>query len=358
MTLRAWMKGTTHDPRLFQADGAGAGAGAGNTGGATGAGAAGAGAGAASGGAADGSGGAGGSAGNGGANGSGGQGGAGQSEQPWYETRAWSDPALKEHLLKNGYHSGTAEEALERALKGDAAAQTRLGKPPGSLLDAPKEGQGVTDWLKANAKAFGVPEKLDDYKLALPQNLPEGAPLDETLMADWRGFAHGAGLPPQLAQAAVDFFGQASGARISKMITDATNAETALTQALQGEWGQNYQQNQQLAARAFQTLAAEMKLDPEQTKLLGAKLNGGMGDPVMVKFFHHLAGKMGEDTLALPRGANAPQMQRATAEGRKAQIMAAHTGDMALAARAGNSARIKELQAELNGLNTIIAQHG
>lgn len=235
---------------------------------------------------------------------------------------------------------------------------TRLGKPPGSLLDAPKEGQGFGDWLKANARAFGVPEKLDDFKLTMPADLPEGTPLDEGLMNDWRAFAHESGLPPALAQAAVDFFGKASGARISKMITDATNAETKLTEALQADWGPNYAQNQQLAARAFQTIAAEMKLTPEQTQLLGAKLNGGLGDPVMVKFFHHLAGKMGEDSLALPRGGNAPAMQRATAEARKAQIMAAHTGDMAQATRAGNQARVRELQSELTGLNAIISQYG
>lgn len=215
----------------------------------------------------------------------------------------------------------------------------------------------MTDWLKANAKAFGVPEKVEDFKLDMPQDLPEGTPLDEALMSEWRAFAHESGLPPQLAQAAVDFFGRASGARISKMITDAANAETRLTQDLQATWGQNYAANQQLAARAFQALAAEMKLDPEQAKLLGAKLNGGLGDPVLVKFFHHLAGKMGEDTLAIPSGGNAPAMQRATAEARKAQIMTAHTGDMAQASRTGNQARVRELQEELRGLNTIIAQY-
>lgn len=282
----------------------------------------------------------------------------GDANKPWYEQRQWADPALQQHLIKSGYHAGTAEEALDKALKGEMAAVGRLGKPPGSLLDAPKEGQSASDWLKANAKTFGVPESIDKYELKLPEGLPKGMPIDDALLSDYRKFAHEAGLPPALAQANVEAYAQAMAPRFEKMATDAATAEAKLSTDLQAAWGQNYKTNQEQAARAFQALAAEMKLDPDQTKLLAGKLNENMGDATLVKFFHTIAGKMGEDTLAIPRGGNAPAMQLADAQQAKERIMAKHSGDMAVAVRSGDSARIKALQKELEGYNTIIAQHG
>lgn len=237
------------------------------------------------------------------------------------------------------------------------AAVGRLGKPPGSLLDAPKEGQSATDWLKANAKTFGVPETLDKYQVKLPENLPKGTPIDEALMADYTKFAHEAGLPPALAQANIDAYAQIMAPRFEKMATEAATAEAKLTSDLQAAWGPNYKTNQEQAARAFQALAAEMKLDPDQSKALATKLNENMGDATLVKFFHTIAGKMGEDTLAIPRGGNAPAMQLADAQQAKERILAKHTGDMAVAHRAGDSAKIKALQKELEGYNTIIAQN-
>lgn len=277
--------------------------------------------------------------------------------RPWYEQRQWSDPTLSQHLIKSGYHAGTAEEALEKALKGELSAVSRLGKAPGSLLDAPKEGQSATDWLKANAKTFGVPETLDKYDLKVPENLPKGMPIDDAFLTDYRKFAHEAGFPPALAQANVDAYAKFMGEKFGKIEADMANAETKLSTDLQSAWGQNYKTNQELATRAFQTLAAEMKLEPEQAKLMATKLNEGLGDATLVKFFHTIATKMGEDGLAIPRGGNAPAMQLADAQQAKERIMAPHSGDMAQAVKAGNSARIKQLQEELKGYNTIIAQH-
>lgn len=278
--------------------------------------------------------------------------------KPWYDDRTWSEPGLRDHLVKAGYHAGTLEEALEKALKGDMTATAKLGKTPAQLLDAPLADQTASDWLKANGKAFGLPEDVAKYDLKLPENIPAGLPMDATLLADFKAFAHGKGLPPSIAQFAVDFFAQAQGGRFTALAAGAALAESKLTADLQKDWGAAYGPNQQLAARAFQTIAAQMKLAPDQAKALGAKLNEGMGDPVLVKFFHHLAGKMGEDSLAAPRGANAPLIDLSNAQQRKEVIMASHSGEMAMAARANDSARVKALQAELQGLNVIIAQHG
>lgn len=278
--------------------------------------------------------------------------------RPWYDKREWKDPALKGHFLKSGYNSADEADVLEVVLKGEAAAVAKLGKPPGALLDAPAQGQKPSDWFKANAKAFGVPEDAAKYDLALPKDMPEGVPIDEALLADAKAFGHASGLPPEVMQGMVEFYGKTIGARISKMATDAANADTAVRETLQRDWGQNYAQNMDMAKRAFQTLAAEMKLDPSAAQLTAGMLEKGLGSATLTKFMHHIAGKMGEDTLAMPKGGNSALMHMGQAQSRKAQIMAPMTGDMAMAARAGNQARVNELQKELQGLNTIMAQNG
>lgn len=360
--LLTMLMGTAADVRLFQAEGAGGGApgGAAAAAAAAGAGAAGGtgdgqGAGGANGAGAEGGQGSGGNAGAG--TGEGGSG-AGGGDKPWYETRAWSDPALQEHLIKSGYHKGTAEEALEKALKGEVAAVTRLGKNPGTLLDAPAEGQSFGDWLKANRERFGVPGAAEKYEVKLPDGLPKDMPIDDALLNDYRAFALESGLPPALVQANVDFWAKAMGGKFTQLAAGAATAEENLTKDLQNAWGGNWKQNQQLAVRTFQALAADMKLAPEQANLVAEKLNTGLGDATLLKFFHALGEKLGEDTLAIPRGGSAPQLALAEAQQRKATIMARHTGEMALAIQKGDQRRIKSLQEELSGLNAVIGQHG
>ena len=260
--------------------------------------------------------------------------------------------------MKSGYNQApSADAALELALKGEASAVAKLGKAPGALLDAPAQGQKVADWMKANAKAFGVPEDATKYELAMPADLPDGVPLDEALLADAKLFGHANGLPPEVMQGMVQFYGEKIGARISKMATDAANADTAVQQALQADWGQNYAQNMDMAKRAFHTLAAEMKLTPEAAQLTASLLEKGLGSATLTKFMHHIAGKMGEDSLAMPKGGNGALMQLGQAQSRKETIMQAGAGEMEQAVRAGNQARVSELQKELTGLNSIIGQY-
>ncbi len=260
--------------------------------------------------------------------------------------------------MKSGYHKGTADEALEKALKGEVAAVARLGRNPATLLDAPAEGQVFTDWLKSNGQKFGVPDSPDKYDIKLPDNLPKGLPINEKMLSDFKTHAHAKGLPPAIVQDAVSFFASNVGAEYTKLAADAANAETVLTTALQAEWGGEWKQNQQLAVRTFQALAANARLTPEQSQLVAAKLNEGMGDATLLKFFHGMAALMGEDTLAVPRGGNAPALALSEAQQRKATIMARHTGDMAQARARGDQRQIAALQSELTGLNAIILQHG
>ena len=126
----------------------------------------------------------------------------------------------------------------------------------------------------------------------------------------------------------------------------------ALETARKSKWGGNWEENRDLGVRAFQAITAKMGLDADAAKNIASKLNEGMGDVHLVQFTHGLAALIGEAALAAPRGGGAPGGDLAAAQQRKAQIMAKGDGDMAKAR--GKAGRIKELQAELTGLNRII----
>ncbi|WP_226779012.1 hypothetical protein [Oceaniglobus trochenteri] len=278
-------------------------------------------------------------------------------DAPWYDKREWSDPALKQHMVKAGYHKGTVEEALERALKGEVSATKRLGRDPSSLIDAPGEGQDVAEWLKANGSRLGVPEKPEGYDIKLPDDLPEGMPIDDALLGRFKEQAHAMGLPPAVVQANVEFYAKQMAEDFASSASKAAEAEAKMDAGLKEAWGADWKNNQQLAIRGFQALAAELKMEPAAAKLVAQKMEADMGDVALLKFFHGLASKLGDDTLAVPKGGDAPALQLADAQQRKEQIMAKHTGDLAKARSTGDRARHDALQKELKGLNRIIATY-
>ena len=288
--------------------------------------------------------------------GGGDNGGAGGGDKPWYETREWSDPALQEQLIKAGYHKGTPEEALEKVLKNEASLTKRLGKPADQFLEKPAEDQNMADFFKANAGTFKVPESADDYEITLPEDMPDDLPIDEEFMGAFKAYAHENSLPPQVVQGAANFYAEAMKQQFVEAQTTIANLEEKLNSDLQSEWGADWKSNKELATRTFQTLAAKLKLDPDQTKLIASKLNDDMGDAALLKFFNGIGKLTGEDGLVAPRDSNAPALDLANAQQRKAKIMEAHTGEMAMAR--GNQKKIDALKEELRGLNTIIAQHG
>ncbi|MDW3181770.1 hypothetical protein [Roseobacter sp.] len=293
--------------------------------------------------------------GTGGGAGTGGDGGAGDGK-PWYDSREWSDPALKDFAVKAGYHNGTADEALEKALKGEMHAAAKLGKDPTKLAELPGDNATVSDFFKNNAAAFGVPDSLDKYELTLPENLPDGVPIDQDMMDAFRKNAFESNLPPEIAQGTVNFYAQHFSDWLGKKQAEVHKAEKKLEGALKEKLGGNWEQKRDEGVRAFQVMAAQMGLDADATRNIAMKLNEGMGDVHLVQFTIGLADYISEDTLAAPRGNGAPAGDLARAQQRKAAIMG-RDGEMLQAQRSGNQAKIAELQKELAGHNAVIGRH-
>ena len=247
-------------------------------------------------------------------------GGDGSGDKPWYETMEM-DADLKTYLIKNGYNSGTQEEALAKALKGEQTATAKLGKGADTLMDKPGKDAPLAEFFKANAEVFGVPDSVDEYDLKIPDDLPDGMPIDEALLTSFKETALAQGLPPALAQTVVDFHVETVKAEMLNLETQAAEAETALNTALKEEWGADYKEKQEGAKRAFQAIAASAGLDAKAQANLAAKMNADMGDAGLLKFFSAMGGAISEDGLAIPGSAGGTVATVEQAKTRKAQIM-------------------------------------
>ncbi|MFK5997860.1 MAG: hypothetical protein QM492_07100 [Rhodobacterales bacterium] len=271
-----------------------------------------------------------------------------QDKAPWYDKMEWKDPALKEALVKAGYHKGTTEEALERSMRHEAALTVKLGKNADALMDAPEKDGDIAAWLKTNSVALGIPEKAEDYDLTMPE-MSNGMEIDDTLLDTFKAQMHEKGAPPHLVQLGLDMHAKAMSDMVGGMVANTTVQDAELNADLQKTWGTNWEANQQLAANTFQALSASVGLDAKDQGLLAGKMNDMMGDATLLKFFHGLSQMQGEDSIIIPAGNNNAVITVNDANARKEEIA------LDLKNPKTTARRQKELREERENLNKIIA---
>lgn len=165
-------------------------------------------------------------------------------------------------------------------------------------------------------KAWGRPEKPDAYKI--PDGLPKEFQPPDDLRNKLNSAAHQIGLNQKQYEALV-----AWGATESKNILESEQQEQAAAEkALRDEWGFRYDSNKERAIRTIATLA-DMKTDNPFVRWLES--TGNDKNPVVIKFFHEISNKLGEDSLV-----SETQQKIATefseAQKRINEIMADHDG--------------------------------
>ena len=87
--------------------------------------------------------------------------GDGGDKKLWWEGENYAE--AKEWAGKKGLLVEDQGEATAKAIKGWQAAEAHLGKDATSLMDRPSEGQSTAEWMRANADAFGLPDKPEGY---------------------------------------------------------------------------------------------------------------------------------------------------------------------------------------------------
>lgn len=134
-------------------------------------------------------------------------------------------------------------------------------------------------------KALGVPETVDGYEIAKPEDLPEGVQWSEDTVKAFAGVLHKHGVPPAVAADLVALDIERRKAEVEAFKAEEAQHIETQRQALRDEFGAELPQKLATAARA----AALIGLPADHYAL---------ADATVIKALVTLAGKVGEDRMA------------------------------------------------------------
>lgn len=193
-----------------------------------------------------------------------------------------NDPSLK--LFQND--KGIDMAALTKSY---VNAQKMIGA---DKVVVPGKNSTPEEWKSFFMKA-GLPESVDKYELALPQD----AKVDPNMLKGFKDLAHKAGILPSQAEQLVAWFqGEQTNGMKAYQDSQVAQVEKGLTD-LKAEWGQGYDKKVQQAHLAVREFGDEK---------LGEYLDKtGIGnDPQLIRLFAKIGESLGEDKL---KGANGAQ---------------------------------------------------
>ena len=201
-----------------------------------------------------------------------GQGGDGQ-------TSSWFD-SLPDDVKGNESYASLKDKALPDVLKEYTDAQGRLQNaivPPGENATTEQKKEFETQVRKL----LGVPEKVEDYKLTLPPEVPANDPVVASIVAS--GFANG------LNQTQVQ---EVLNAGI-KSITEFKEAQKFVArEEIQKLWGDQFQANVDLAIKGLEGTAKSAGLQAEEVAFLAKELPTSV---MLVKVFKEVGKLFSED---------------------------------------------------------------
>jgi hypothetical protein len=281
-------------PFLFDENASGTGGAAGGAGAGAGAGAGGGGAGA----------GAGAGAGTGAGTGAGAGAGAGgaSNDQGWW--RAESYKGLDGDTVKylDGKNFPDIGTALSSARQADEMARSRnvISKPDATNL---KGWNGYTE--------LGWTPDRQAYKIEAPK-VGDGEVHDEKAFAKFSDLAHDARIAPWQAKALYDGLHKHTNDSLKSLRDAGATANRELTEKLKGSWGDKYDQNVELAKRAFGFFKPDA--------ITGAQMDQVMGSAAMVELFEKIGSAMGEDKLIGQSGGSFGQKTPAQARAERMKL--------------------------------------
>ena len=264
------------------------------------------------------------------------------SKKPWHEQDGKLTGPQREWLKARGMLENDPEAVLLRAITGHMAAEKALGKGADKLMDRPKEGQSSAEWLRENAKAFGIPETADAYDIAKPE-MPEGMEWDAALEGKFREIAHAQGMTPDQVNASVGVFAENMVGMFTTAGQELQVATQAMNAELERDWGDQYPAKVAAAQAASRVLGSEAGLSEDNILAIGELLKPKIGDAGIMKLFAAVGAKLSDDELvgigAGLGGATTP----ADAAAELAQFTSPE-GDYGKAYRARDRAEVKRLE--------------
>lgn len=140
---------------------------------------------------------------------------------------------------------------------------------------------------------FQKPEKPEEYELPLPDDIPEGARLDEALLGEFRTLAHETGLTKETAKGLFDWYVKRQMEASKSSETEYQNYVKESEATLRKELGKNYDKGVDAAKKLLKTYGDAELVEFLDTSRLSS-------DPRFVRFMVTVAGHFGEDRLRTP----------------------------------------------------------
>jgi len=218
------------------------------------------------------------------------------ADKPWWDAlpenlkttaaaKQWKDPAAAVESYVN----------LEKIMGADKANRTVM---------LPKDDASPEE-LAGFYKALGVPEAADKYEIKVPEGMsPE-------IIDEAKGWMHQANVPSKLAQQLVDAVAKSEAAKMEQWAKQSK----AEMNDLAVEWGSKFEDNAEVARRAFRAAG----LTPEQSE----RIEMVVGTKTFMQMFHKFGMNMSEAAAPAPgQGGGQFVMNKAEAQ-RKADMLRA-----------------------------------
>lgn len=282
-----------------------------------------------------------------------GAGGAGGAK--WWENGSTFSAEEQQWLAARGLTVDDPAEVLPKLVKGHRAAEQRIGRGLDSILDKPKEGQALTDWMREQKDLFGLPEAPDGYKIERPKDLADSIAWDDAFEGIARQKAYDLGLTPSQMQGMTEIYAGQVKTMLEKADAEVATARSEMMTALQKDWGDQTDAKIARARQAAGVVAEAAGLDSAAiegiSQLLTQKAGG---DASTIRLFAAIGEAMAEDkALGLNKGGS---LGMTPSEARqKAAQMRSPGGAFYEASSAGKSAEVQRLLPELTRLDKIAA---
>ena len=198
----------------------------------------------------------------------------GGSENPWsFDPTSLPDDLAREPSLRNF-------DSVDKLAKSYVHAVRKMGVPADQLMRVPQNADDPA-WNDVY-NSMGRPETPDQY--TFDERYAE-ANLD-----DFKNIAHNLGLSQNQAEKILDMYSQANYDQMEQAEARHSEMQVEGINALQKEWGKSYNENVELARRAFTNFASKEALDVMEDSGLG-------NHPEIVKMFSKIGNLLKEDGI-------------------------------------------------------------
>ena len=199
-------------------------------------------------------------------------------DQDQNKNQNWFD-ALPDDVKSNESFVQWKDKEPKDVLQAYADLQGRAIVAP--KPEAPKEEVDAFD--KKMRELLGVPEKIEDYKLTLPEGVSADDPLIMAIVKE----GHAKGVNAKQVQAIIT---EGAKALVAARQAEIVQAKTALG----NEWKSNYQSNLEASINTMRLVAIEAGIKEEDAvKMLDT--TGLKDDPVMIRMYHVVSRHYAED---------------------------------------------------------------